>query len=71
MIVHYVPAETPRVEQNLVIVLFLLSNNMSEQKERKFRFLTLMTEDRVLLGCADIDGSFQLLFAVALKVHEL
>lgn len=30
-----------------------------------------MTENRLLLGCADINGSFQLLLTVVLKVHEL
>lgn len=30
-----------------------------------------MTEYNVLLGCADINGSFQFLLTVVLKVHEL
>lgn len=59
VIVHNVPEKKPREDQSYV-------------KRKSPRVLFHHNDwSRVLLCCADIDGSFQLLLTVVLKVHEL
>lgn len=50
--------------------LFCFLRNRNYRQENRI-FLTPLTKHRVLLGCADVNGSFQLFFAVVFKVHEL
>lgn len=41
------------------------------QADSSVKVMKKQSESRALLGRADVDGAFQLLFAVVLEIHEL